>query len=188
MYDITEVREMKQASLQTIVQDVVTENTLTSQDIPALDLYMDQIMTLFEEHLKNQKRFDDDKLLTKTMINNYSKAGLIKPIKGKKYAKEQILQMVLVYTLKNTLSMQEIKTILQPIYEEEHAIKDIYDQFITIKQDQNLHTKKMIDDMLDKTELNIDKNVDRLLMIMYLSNLSQQLTRIVEKIIDTYYE
>ncbi len=62
------------------------ENTsdLKSEDIPSLDLYMDQIMTLFDVNLADNKRNEDDKLLTKTMINNYSKEGLLKPIKREK--------------------------------------------------------------------------------------------------------
>ena len=35
------------------------------------------------------------------MINNYSKAKVITPVKGKKYTKEQIIQMLIIYQLKN---------------------------------------------------------------------------------------
>ncbi|MEG2054425.1 MAG: DUF1836 domain-containing protein, partial [Oscillospiraceae bacterium] len=66
-------------------------------------------ITLMEDKLGKNKRFETDKLLTKTMINNYSKEGLIKPIHGKKYSKEHITQMLLIYQLKGTLSIQEIK-------------------------------------------------------------------------------
>lgn len=76
--------------------------------MPDLDLYMDQITTLFAD-----KTQEPDGLLTKTMINNYSKDGLIKPIKGKKYSKEHILQMLLIYRLKQTLSIQQIKGVMQ---------------------------------------------------------------------------
>ena len=104
------------------------ENTsdLKSEDIPSLDLYMDQIMTLFDVNLADNKRNEDDKLLTKTMINNYSKEGLLKPIKGKKYTKDHILQMLLIYSLKNTISIQEIKKVLQPYHEQTEKIEPIY--------------------------------------------------------------
>ena len=42
-------------------------------DIPNIDLYMDQVTKFMDEHLESSKRFDSDKLLTKTMINNYTK-------------------------------------------------------------------------------------------------------------------
>ncbi|WP_350448909.1 DUF1836 domain-containing protein, partial [Streptococcus pseudopneumoniae] len=80
--------------------------------MPSIDLYMDQIISLIDNKLSANKRFESDKILTKTMINNYSKEGLIKPVKGKKYTKEQILQMIIIYSMKNKLTIQEIKRIL----------------------------------------------------------------------------
>lgn len=74
---------MEKLELIEIIDKVVNKSDLKASDIPSLDLYMDQIMTLFEEHLQDNKRYNEDKLLTKTMINNYTKAGIIKPVKGK---------------------------------------------------------------------------------------------------------
>nr|WP_249026357.1 DUF1836 domain-containing protein [Thomasclavelia cocleata] len=78
---------MEKLELIEIIDKVVNKSDLKASDIPSLDLYMDQIMTLFEEHLQDNKRYNEDKLLTKTMINNYTKAGIIKPVKGKKIYK-----------------------------------------------------------------------------------------------------
>ena len=86
---------MNQLELSEIIDKVVNKSDLTTKDIPSLDLYMDQIMTLFDVNLADNKRHEDDKLLTKTMINNYSKEGLLKPIKGKKYSKNHILTDVI---------------------------------------------------------------------------------------------
>ncbi|WP_286669882.1 DUF1836 domain-containing protein, partial [Thomasclavelia cocleata] len=71
---------MEKLELIEIIDKVVNKSDLKASDIPSLDLYMDQIMTLFEEHLQDNKRYNEDKLLTKTMINNYTKAGIIKPV------------------------------------------------------------------------------------------------------------
>ena len=38
---------------------------------------MDQVIQLFESKLSEQKRNDDEKILTKTMINNYAKGKVI---------------------------------------------------------------------------------------------------------------
>ena len=100
---------MNQEILNNIIEKEVQKSSITSKDIPDLDLYMDQIMTLFDSHLANNKKNEDDKLLTKTMINNYSKSKVITQVKGKKYTKEQIIQMLMIYQLKNNLSIQEIK-------------------------------------------------------------------------------
>ena len=120
------------SELEQIIDKVINKSILKSQDIPSLDLYMDQIMTLFETNLNDNKRYKDDKLLTKTMINNYSKAGIIKPVKGKKYTKEQIIGMLIIYNLKNIITIQEIKDLLLPIYETNENLETIYDRFIEI--------------------------------------------------------
>ena len=85
---------MNQLELSEIIDKVVNKSDLTTKDIPSLDLYMDQIMTLFDDHLQDNKRFVDDKLLTKTMINNYSKAGVIKPVKGNKKVSKRSIKTI----------------------------------------------------------------------------------------------
>ena len=177
---------MDKLTLDELIDKVINKSDLKTNDIPSLDLYMDQIMTLFEDHLQDNKRYDDDKLLTKTMINNYSKAGVIKPIKGKKYTKEQIIGMLLVYNLKNTITIQEIKQLLAPIYEDDHRLEDIYDQFIEIKHDQSINLKPFLLEIIENYHLDIEKIDERLIMIMVLSSLSNQLTNIVQGIIDSY--
>ena len=101
---------MTQTELETIIHQVASQSHLSSDDIPDLDLYIDQIITLFDQKLENNKRYEDDKLLTKTMVNNYSKAKVITPIKGKKYSKEQIISMLMIYQLKNSLSVLSVIT------------------------------------------------------------------------------
>ncbi len=97
-------------------QTALINSDMHASEIPTIDLYMDQIITFIEEKYDAKRRKPDEKLLTKTMINNYSKEGLIKPVKGKKYTKEQIMQMLLVYEMKNTLSIGEIKQAMQNAY------------------------------------------------------------------------
>lgn len=177
---------MEQLELTEIIDKVVNKSDLKASDIPSLDLYMDQIMTLFEEHLQDNKRYDDDKLLTKTMINNYSKAGVIKPVKGKKYTKEQIIGMLLIYNLKNTITIQEIKHILAPIYNNDNSLEDIYNQFIEIKKLQDEELKPLLLKTINTFDLDINNDDQRLITIMALASLSNQLTSIIQGIIDNY--
>ena len=86
-------------------------------DIPNIDLYMDQVMQLFESKLSYTKRNNDDKVLTKTMINNYAKANLLMKIRNKKYTKDHLILMGLIYNLKGGLSLTDIKTMFTPIIE-----------------------------------------------------------------------
>lgn len=87
------------------------------EKIPAIDLYMDQVTTFMEEHLKKAKRSPEDKALTKTMINNYAKNNLLPPPVKKKYSKEHILLLLFIYYYKNLLSFNDIEQLLTPITE-----------------------------------------------------------------------
>lgn len=160
---------------------------LKSSDIPSLDLYMDQIMTLFDVNLANNKRYEDDKLLTKTMINNYSKEGLLKPIKGKKYSKEHILQMIMIYSLKNTISIQEIKKVLQPYHEETEKIEPIYNEFIKQKKHLTEQLTSEIQKTLDKNKVDLDNSDQLTMTLLLICALSNQCKIIAEKMLDTYY-
>ena len=110
---------MNNEQLNGIVLDALNDAELRSSEIPNIDLYVDQIINLTSEKLKDGSERYAERQLTKTMINNYSKDGIITPVKGKKYNKEQILQMLTVYTLKGTLSIGEIKRLILGAYETE---------------------------------------------------------------------
>lgn len=175
---------MNQEILNNIIEKEVQKSSITSKDIPDLDLYMDQIMTLFDSHLANNKKNEDDKLLTKTMINNYSKSKVITQVKGKKYTKEQIIQMLMIYQLKNNLSIQEIKDLLIPIYESNTDLSKLYDHFIEIKHSINQQLKKMIQQIIKDYQLDINQYHDLFLLIASLSTLSYSLNNIAESIIE----
>ena len=81
------------------------------RQLPEVDLYMDQVLTLFDRTLSESKRAPGDKLLTKTMVNNYVKEGLMTPVRGKKYTREQIMQLLCVYHLKQTLRLSDVKAL-----------------------------------------------------------------------------
>ena len=92
-------------------------NYIHSRDIPDIELYMDQVTTFMDQHLSHGKRRDEDKILTKTMINNYAKNNLLPPPVKKKYSREHILVMIFIYYFKNILSIKDIETMLNPITE-----------------------------------------------------------------------
>ena len=175
---------MNKELLENIIEKESQKSSLVSKDIPDLDLYMDQIMTLFETHLANNKKNEEDKLLTKTMINNYSKAKVITPVKGKKYTKEQIIQMLIIYQLKNNLSIQEIKELLTPIYESDTDLSLLYDHFIDITQVMNHQLQKLIQQILEDFNLQIENQEDFFLLVASLSSLSHSLTNIAEALIN----
>lgn len=120
-----------------LVEKAFSRQALRTADLPGLDLYMDQVITLVENGYAANKRTPDEKLLTKTMIQNYSKAGLVRPTKGKKYTPEHIVQMLAIYSLKRTLTIGEIKQALDALYAQEDAEKELaacYEEALSRKE------------------------------------------------------
>ena len=169
-----------------IIETICQRNTLSSDDIPAIDLYMDQIMTLFDQNLSDNKRNDDDKLLTKTMINNYSKAGILKPLKGKKYTREHILQMIIIYYLKNTISITEIKKLLEPYHDQ--SIEPVYDKFLEQKQLIANACAETIKDYIRLNDMDLNNKQDLMVSILLMCDISNQFKAITEKMLDEYYK
>ena len=101
--------------LNSILQSISRIDYIKTADIPNIDLYMDQVTTFMEEHLKDSRRYPEDKILTKTMINNYAKNDLLPPPVKKKYAKEHLLVMIFIYYFKNLLTITDIQALLTPL-------------------------------------------------------------------------
>ena len=118
------------------------------EDIPNIDLYMDQVTTFMEAQLAHSKRYEDDKILTKTMINNYAKNKLLPPPEKKRYSREHILMLIFIYYFKNILSINDIQTLLTPIaqkYFKSMTEKDmtyIYNEVFSMEKDQIESLKK----------------------------------------------
>lgn len=146
--------------LRELLAEAVRDANLRSTDIPAIDLYLDQIMSLFADAQSKGAEHFAERQLTKTMINNYSKDGLIMPVKGKKYTREHIVQMLLIYSLKNTLSMVEIKRVLSDVYEKEVSLPDSYDGFIDTKADDRELCLAALDTVISRHDYDMDNDAD----------------------------
>ncbi len=114
---------------------------ITPDEIPQIDLYMDQVTTFMDEHLRSSKRFEEDKILTKTMINNYTKNNLLPPPVKKKYSSEHMLMLIYIYYLKNFLSINDIQSILKPLADrffgstDGLSMRDIYKEIVDLEQE-----------------------------------------------------
>lgn len=172
-----------------IVDRAFHQSVIHGGDIPAIDLYMDQIITLIEDKYAPNKRREGEKLLTKTMVNNYSKEGLIKPIKGKKYSKEHILQMLVIYGLKNTLSIGEVKQVLRGLYAQEHfdgkALEKCYEHALAQGEKLGGAWQELIQSQLaDETQGGLTAVFEDLLVV---TALAQSLKKLAEGIVDAYF-
>lgn len=112
-------------------------------DIPNIDLYMDQVTTYLNDKFAATKRRDDDKLMTKTMINNYAKSRLLPSPDKKKYTKDHIITLIMVFFFKNVLSMNDVTKLLSPMldtyfHNEEIPLEDIVNHFLKFAKECDL--------------------------------------------------
>lgn len=167
-------------------------------DIPNIDLYMDQVTTFMDNHLKSSKRYSEDKLLTKTMINNYTKNELLPPPDRKKYTKEHMFLLIFIYYFKNILSISDIQSIFNPLTERFYGgksdigLEEIYGEIFRLEKEQtDALTKDMVRKMNKaKESFEFVKNKedrDYLSMFSYISMLCFDVymrKHVIEQIID----
>lgn len=142
--------------LAALQKKLVSIDYIKTEDIPNIGLYMDQVTTFMDEHLSDCKRREDDKILTKTMINNYTKNNLLPPPVKKKYSKEHLYVLTFIYYFKNLLSISDIQTLLNPLTEQffegndTGSLDDIYKQIYNLCKGEISGISK---DVLEKAHL-----------------------------------
>ena len=98
------------------------------EELPSIDLYLDQIVTVLEKYLQNHIGKKEDKIITKTMINNYVKYGILKPPVKKKYNKEHIARLFVICILKQIYSISDIDELIKLAISRAEA-KKAYNKF-----------------------------------------------------------
>ena len=129
--------------LHQILESLDKLEYIKSTDIPNIALYMDQVTTFMDTRLRDGVRNPgEDKILTKTMINNYAKNDLLPPPVKKKYSKEHVLLLIFIYYYKGIMSINDIQTLLGPITEQffekdgELGLEDIYEEVFSLEKGQ----------------------------------------------------
>ena len=143
----------QQDILNSILESLDRIDYIKPKEIPNIDLYMDQVTTFMEEHLSSSKRYPEDKILTKTMINNYAKNRLLPSPDKKKYSKEHMLLLIYIYYYKSILSIGDIQSLLEPLTERyfhndgNFNMQSIYEEVFSLERQE---VEKMKQDVIDK--------------------------------------
>ena len=129
--------------LESILDSLDRIDYVKSEDIPDIQLYMDQVTTFMDSHLASTRRYPSDKILTKTMINNYAKNNLLPPPVKKKYSKEHMLMLIFIYYFKSLLSFRDIEELFKPITAKHFtghgsslSLEDIYREVFTLEESE----------------------------------------------------
>ncbi len=185
----TSFQELKQT-----IQEWIKLDYIEPKDIPSIELYMDQVTTFMDKHLNGNKRDLEDKVLTKTMINNYSKNDLLPPSNKKRYSKDHIILLIYIYYFKSFLSISDIQSLLEPItdqyFQTETGIGmiDIYKDLFSLEQTYGIKVRESIQEVIEiadnefKTENDYLKTFAMIVMLSYDIYAKKQ---IIERLIDS---
>ncbi|MDF2596505.1 MAG: hypothetical protein K0R69_2846 [Clostridia bacterium] len=186
---------MEERDLSKMIEELELGESIELSGIPNIDLYMDQVITLFEDRLTHTKRNKEDKLLTKTMINNYTKDKLLMPAIKKKYTKEHIILMILLYELKHILTIGDIKDLFGMIIKNDQVdsqkLNSIYQVYLNckVKAIESFKVsvdvvKEALNEEIQANGLPRDANTESMLLAIMLTEKATYYKRLAEKIID----
>jgi hypothetical protein len=175
-------------------------DTISLDEIPNIDLYMDQLTSFMDERLKKTTRHPEtDKILTKTMINNYAKNNLLPPPVRKKYSKDHLILLIFIYYYKSILSISDIQTLIEPLKSRFHLSDDEFNLsniYQTAYELQSEELEPVIEDLKKKYERSLktyeDENIpddmkNRMQLFSFITLLSYDVyvkKLLIEKIVD----
>ncbi len=188
----------EKSDIMNLIESLKKINYVKPNEIPNIDLYMDQVTTFMDRHLESSKRYSEDKLLTKTMINNYTKNNLLPSPNKKKYSKDHMYLLIFIYYMKNILSISDIQSILGPMTEkffgDESKVKleDIYNEVFRIGQKQAMTLSKDVVRTFERSKTTFtrehgEENEQFLHMFSFISMLCFDVymkKQLIEKLID----
>ena len=150
--------------LNRVIDEMNDVMKIGAKDIPNIDLYMDQVTTFMDQKLRSSLRGNDseEKILTKTMINNYAKNDFLPPPVKKKYTKEHMMVLIFVYYFKSFLTISDINTILEPLTgkyfntEDDFTLEDIYEEVFGVGGERMNRLKEDLSDKYRASQLTFE--------------------------------
>jgi DNA-binding transcriptional MerR regulator len=154
-------------------------------DIPDISLYMDQLTTFIDERMKGYARVKNDKILTKTMINNYTKDNVLPPSIKKRYDKEHVALLILIYHLKSSLTINDISNIFDIMEDEGISVETVYRAFTKMQAEQKARLDERLDEISEELKI-ISGNdaIKGLFTVLALAAESSARKLLAEKLID----
>lgn len=169
-YGMNMGNEISMAELKKQIGQWLDLGYIAPEDIPSIELYMDQVTTFMDRYLSKNKRTEEDKTLTKTMINNYTKNDLLPPSNKKRYSKEHIILLIYIYYFKNVVTINDIQVVLKPLIENyydnkqaSYSLEEVYTTLYELEKIQYDNTEMSITKTLELIEQGFDGKDDEYL-------------------------
>ena len=124
--------------VQEMIERLVLCQPIEYKELPSISLYMDQVITFLEERLRSAVGEEEEKSPTKTMINYYTKLGILPPPEKKKYSREHLLLLILMWRMKPVMNISDIGIFTSQFLERlslEEEQKTFYETFLKMERE-----------------------------------------------------
>ena len=155
-----------------------------SKELPQIDLYMDQVITLLERNLKDFRRGEKYPLITGTMVNNYAKAKLLPAHNKKKYTGDHVLYLQVIYLLKQVLSTKDIGVLMGQV--ERETFEGFYEATRKVQHRAFVQLEDEVRDLCQQMEEDSERD-PMLMLILGLASEAWARKLLIERLLDSHY-
>ena len=101
------------------------------ESLPELELYMDQVVLLLSRYLAFFSQGEEEKIITPSIVNNYVRMKVMPAPAKKRYGRIHIAYLLMICTLKQSLSIAAIQKLL-PLELDEAQVRALYTRFVAV--------------------------------------------------------
>ena len=186
--------------IKNTIEEYVSKGKINADDFPEMEIYMDQAETFLNKELSVYKKNEKDKVITKTMIGNYVKHNMMPRPVNKKYSKDHLIMLSLIYYLKGSFQMEEIEKIVRPLIENYNSEFDdkidltaLYEGILGIQAKEQESLAQSVTNMIEEskyhlreTELSDDDMLELFMLIVNLSMKADAQKFLAHKLLQEY--
>ena len=167
------------------IDEYVSKGKIRVNDFPEIEIYMDQAETFLNKELSIYKKSEKDKVITKTMIGNYIKHNMLPRPVNKKYSKDHLILLTLIFYLKGTFQMEEIEKIMKPLienynsqFDDKYDLSSLYEGILEVQAAELEALFQSVNGMINESKYRLREtglsDDDMLELFMLIVNLSMK--------------
>ena len=182
------------------IDEYIEKSKIKTDAFPDMEIYMDQAETFLNRELDIYKTNEKDKVITKTMIGNYVKHNMLPRPVNKKYSRDHMILLALIFYLKGTFQMEEIEKIVKPLidnynseFDDKIDLNVLYEGILDVQSKEQESFADSIYNIIDEskfrlreTELSDDDMLELFMLIVNLSMKADSLKFLAHKLLQEY--
>lgn len=167
-----------------IAREMSRAPQIQPEEIPDLEIYMDQLTTYLDKRLSFYSREAEAPFITRSMVNNYSKARLLPPPVSKRYSRIHMMVLSLICQLKRLFTIQDLGRLLAPVSQEKQT-EGLYRLFLEAQREVFARTPEITKELLAPRDEEGDGLEEKSALVVQLAVRAQRDLLLAERILDT---